>query len=103
MILSRNLDNYFAEIEQSAFSPANVVPSIEFSPDKMLHARLFAYADADRHRPGINYTSIAVNSLRNVVINNYYRDGLMTVTDNGKGLPSYEPNNFEGPWRRPHF
>ncbi|MCL5782643.1 MAG: catalase [Candidatus Thermoplasmatota archaeon] len=97
LVLNRNPDNYFAEVEQSAFSPANVVPGIEFSPDKMLQARIFAYADTDRYRLGVNYTLIPVNSPKNTPVNNYYRDGFMRVDDNGKWSVNYEPNSFSGP------
>ena len=97
LVLNKNPDNYFAEVEQSAFSPANVVPGIEFSPDKMLQARVFAYADTDRYRLGVNYTSIPVNSPKNASVSNYYRDGFMRVDDNGKGSVNYEPNSFGGP------
>ncbi len=97
LVLNKNPDNYFAEVEQSAFSPANVVPGIEFSPDKMLQARIFAYADTDRYQLGVNYTSVPVNSPKNASISNYYRDGFMRVDDNGKGFVNYEPNSFGGP------
>lgn len=96
-VLNRNPSNYFAEIEQSAFSPGNVVPGVEFSPDKMLQTRLFAYSDADRYRLGANYATIPVNVPRNTKVNTYYRDGLMAVTDNGTGEPNYEPNSTGGP------
>lgn len=97
MVLDRNPDNYFAEVEQSAFSPGNIVPGIEFSPDKMLQARTFAYADTHRYRLGVNYTSIPVNSPKNSTDRNYYRDGTMRVDDNRMGMVNYEPNSFGGP------
>ncbi len=95
--LNKNPENYFAEVEQSAFSPANVVPGISFSPDKMLQARIFAYADAHRYRLGVNYESLPVNRPRAAEVNNYQRDGHMRFDDNGGGAPNYEPNSFNGP------
>ena len=62
MELNRNPQNYFAEVEQAAFSPANVVPGISFSPDKMLQARIFAYADAHRYRLGANFERLPINA-----------------------------------------
>ena len=62
MELNRNPDNYFAEVEQAAFSPANIVPGIGFSPDKMLQGRLFSYGDAQRYRLGVNFNQIPVNA-----------------------------------------
>ena len=59
--LNRNPEHYFAEIEQSSFSPSNVVPGISFSPDKMLQAHIFAYADAQRYRVGTHYEALPVN------------------------------------------
>jgi catalase len=97
--LNRNADNYFAEIEQAAFSPSNIVPGISFSPDKMLQARIFAYADAHRHRLGTHYESIPVNQPRSQV-NHYHRDGQMNVFGGIRtGNPDafYEPNSFNGP------
>lgn len=61
MVLNRNPQNYFAEVEQAAFSPSHMVPGIEPSPDKMLQARLFSYPDTHRHRLGVNYQNIPVN------------------------------------------
>jgi len=97
MVLDRNPENYFADVEQSAFSPGNVVPGIEFSPDRMLQARLFAYADTDRYRLGVNYHLIPVNSPINSPEKNYYRDGFMRTDRNGGGSVNYEPNSFNGP------
>jgi catalase len=94
--LNRNPDNFFADVEQSAFSPSNVVPGIGFSPDKMLQARLFAYADAQRYRLGVNYHQIPVNAPRCPVFSNH-RDGGMRVDGNYGGLPHYQPNSF-GAW-----
>lgn len=96
LILNRNPDNYFAEIEQIAFSPSHMVPGIEPSPDKMLQARLFSYPDTHRHRLGPNYHQIPVNASGSPV-RNYQRDGLMTVNGNQTGAPNYFPNSFNGP------
>lgn len=97
MEMNRNPDNYFAEIEQAAFSPANVVPGISFSPCKMLQARIFSYADAHRYRLGANFESLPVNCPHAAKVNNYQRDGKMTFGDNGGSSPNYEPNSFGGP------
>ena len=94
--LNRNPENYFADVEQSAFNPANVIPGISFSPDKMLQGRLFAYGDAHRYRLGINADSIPVNAPR-CPMHNYHRDGAMRVDGNGGGAVNYEPNSFGGP------
>lgn len=93
MVLNRNPVNYFAEVEQIAFSPAHMVPGIEPSPDKMLQGRLFSYADTHRHRLGVNYQSIPVNKPLNEV-KNYQRDGNMTVSGNGGSTPNYFPNRL---------
>ena len=97
MVLDRNPSNYFAEVEQIAFSPAHLVPGIEPSPDKMLQGRLFSYSDTHRHRLGANYLQIPVNCPYHVPVKNYQRDGPMTVTDNQGGAPNYYPNSFSGP------
>ncbi len=94
--LNRNPENYFADIEQAAFNPANVVPGIGFSPDKVLQGRLFAYGDAHRYRLGANFESLPVNAPR-VKTRNYQRDGLMRSDGNGGGSVNYEPNSFDGP------
>lgn len=95
-VLNRNAENYFAEIEQAAFNPANNVPGIGFSPDKMLQGRLFAYGDAHRYRLGVNFETIPVNRPR-VEVNNYNRDGMMRIDGNGGDKVNYEPNSFNGP------
>lgn len=97
MTLDRNPQNYFAEVEQLAFSPANLVPGIEPSPDKMLQGRLFAYNDTHRHRLGANYHQIPVNCPYRARSKNYQRDGPMTVNDNQTCAPNYFPNSFSGP------
>lgn len=100
--LNRNPENYFAEVEQSAFNPANVVPGIGFSPDKMLQGRLFAYGDAQRYRLGVNHHQIPVNAPRSPV-NSYHRDGQMRVNDNAGSTVGYEPNSY-GEWQeQPNF
>jgi len=89
-VLNRNVGNYFAETEQSAFSPGNLVPGIGASPDKMLQARLIAYADAHRYRVGVNVNQLLVNAPR-CPVHHYQRDGAMAGmspafgTDNNQG------------------
>ena len=96
MELNRNPENYFAEVEQAAFSPANVVPGIGHSPDKMLQFRIVSYADAHRYRLGVNYESLPVNKPR-VEANTYYRDGKLRFDGNEGRAVNYEPNSFDGP------
>jgi catalase len=93
-VLDRNPSNYFAEIEQAAFEPSNLVPGIGPSPDKMLQGRLFAYPDAHRYRIGSNYTQLPVNAPK-APVNSYSRDGAMRY--NNPGDPVYAPNSFGGP------
>ena len=100
MELNRNPENYHAEVEQSGFSPANVVPGISHSPDKMLQFRIFSYADAHRYRLGINHDSLPVNRPR-VPVHSYHRDGQMRFDENGGGSVNYEPNSFGGPVEDP--
>ena len=102
MELNRNPGNYFSEVEQSAFSPANVVPGIGHSPDKMLQFRIVSYADAHRYRLGVNYDSLPVNRPR-CEVDTYHRDGAMRFDDNGGGSVNYEPNSFGGPAEDPRF
>ncbi|NDK98942.1 catalase [Photorhabdus bodei] len=90
--LNRNPDNYFSDVEQAAFNPANVVPGISFSPDKMLQGRLFSYGDAQRYRLGVNHHQIPVNTPR-CPFHNYHRDGAMRVDGNSGNTVTYEPNN----------
>lgn len=94
MVLNRNAENYFAEIEQVAFSPGHLIPGIEASNDKMLQGRLFSYPDTHRHRLGPNYHQIPVN--RPLKVFNQQRDGLMTINGNGGSAPNYEPNSAFG-------
>ncbi len=94
--LNRNPQNYFAEVEQAAFAPSNIVPGIGHSPDKMLQARIFSYADAHRYRLGVNHDGLPVNRPR-CPVHNYHRDGLMRSDGNSGGAVNYEPNSFGGP------
>ena len=100
--LNRNPENYFAEVEQLAFSPANVVPGISFSPDKMLQSRLFSYGDAQRYRLGVNHHQIPVNAPK-CPVNSYHRDGAMRVNANGGGISAYEPNSKGHLQEQPDF
>ncbi len=100
--LNRNPENYFAEVEQAAFNPANVVPGISFSPDKMLQGRLFSYGDAQRYRLGVNHHLIPVNKPR-CPFHSYHRDGQMRVDGNYGSYTNYEPNS-NGAWKdQPDF
>ena len=96
--LNRNPDNYFAEIEQAAFSPSNIVPGIGFSPDKVLQARIFAYADAHRYRLGTHYEALPVNAPK-CPVHHYHKDGAMRFfeTKHSNTDAYYEPNSFGGP------
>ena len=95
--LNRNPENYFAEIEQAAFSPSNKVPGIGFSPDKMLQARVFSYADAHRYRLGTHYEALPVNAPR-CPVHHYHKDGAMRFFPSNTGNPDayYEPSSFGG-------
>uniref|UniRef100_A0A914UPY7 Catalase n=1 Tax=Plectus sambesii TaxID=2011161 RepID=A0A914UPY7_9BILA len=97
LVLNRNPRNYFAEVEQSAFSPAHVVPGIEFSPDKMLQGRLFSYTDTHFHRLGTNYIQLPINCPYRARVHNTQRDGPQAFADNQAGAPNYHPNSFNGP------
>ena len=94
MILDRNPDNFFTEVEQAAFCPASLVPGIEFSADKLLQGRTFSYADTQRHRLGANYLQLTVNKPLAPVDNNQ-RDGAMQ-TGHFSGPVNYEPNTLSG-------
>ena len=89
LVLNRNPENYFAEVEQAAFSPGNLVPGIAPSPDKMLQGRLFSYHDTHRHRLGPNYHLMPVNSPKAAPESSYQRDGFMRLDANGGGGPNY--------------
>jgi len=98
MVLDRNPDNFFAETEQAAFCPANIVPGIDFSDDPLLQGRTFSYVDTQRHRlGGPNFTEIPIN--RPVVpVRNHQRDGAHRMQiDSGA---NYEPNSISGNWPR---
>ncbi|WP_454629792.1 catalase [Bradyrhizobium cenepequi] len=94
--LNRNPENYFAEVEQAALSPANIVPGIGHSPDKMLQARIYSYADAHRYRVGINADQLPVNKPR-CPMHTYHADGAMRLATNPNPDAYYEPNSFGGP------
>ena len=96
MVLNRNPENYFAEVEQAAFNPAHFVPGIGPSPDKMLQGRLFAYGDTHRYRIGVNHTQLPVNR-PHAPVNDYLRDGAMRFDGNSGREKNYEPNSFDGP------
>ena len=100
--LNRNPENYFAEVEQSAFAPALVIPGIGHSPDKMLQARILSYTDAHRYRLGVNYQDLPVNKPRCPVMH-YHRDGTMRFDGNFGGAVNYEPNSLNGPQQCPAF
>ena len=96
MVLNRNPANYFAEVEQAAFSPSHMVPGIEPSPDKMLQGRLFSYPDTHRHRLGANYTQIPINCPYAARVLTHQRDGPAAVNGNYGAAPNYFPNTVQG-------
>ncbi|MPT47537.1 MAG: catalase [Sphingobium sp.] len=100
--LNRNPENFFMDLEQSAFAPSNLIPGIGVSPDKMLQARLFNYADAQRYRLGVNYHQIPVNAARCPVMSNH-RDGTGRMDGNYGGRPHYEPNSFNQWQEQPDY
>ena len=102
LVLDRNPENYFAEVEQAAFEPRNIVPGMGFSPDKMLQARLISYPDAHRYRLGVNYDSLPVNKPQ-CPFATYNRDGAMRFDGNHGAEPNYEPNSFDGPKQDPAY
>jgi catalase len=104
MELNRNADNYFQEIELAAYSPSNVVAGISWSPDKMLQARIFSYADAHRYRLGAHYEMLPVNRAR-CPVHHYHKDGPMRFFEPLTGNPDayYEPNSFDGPAQDKRF
>lgn len=95
--LNRNPENYFADVEQAAFNPTNIVPGIGFSPDKMLQGRLFSYGDAQRYRLGVNNYQIPVNQPK-CPYHSFHRDGAMRVDGNFGSKKHYEPNSY-GEWQ----
>ncbi len=102
MTLDRMPSNYFAETEQSAFNPSNIIPGMGYSPDKMLQGRLLSYPDAHRYRIGTNYDLLPINARKNNGAN-YNRDGSMRFDGNYGDLPNYEPNSFGGPKEDPQY
>jgi catalase len=100
--LNRNPENYFAEVEQSAFSPATIVPGIGFSPDRMLQARLFSYGDAARYRLGSNHNQIPVNAPK-CPFHSFHRDGAMRVDGNLGGTIGYQPNSKDEWVEQPEY
>lgn len=102
MELNRNPENYFQDVEQAAFTPANIIPGIGFSPDRMLQARIFSYGDAQRYRLGINHHQIPVNKPR-CEVNSFHRDGAMRVDGNYGGTLGYDPNTKEEWLDQPDF
>ncbi len=102
LVLDRNPENYFAEVEQAAFEPKNIVPGMGYSPDKMLQARLISYPDAHRYRLGVNYDALPVNRPQ-CPIHTYHRDGAMRFDGNSGSAPNYEPNSLNGPAENPSY
>lgn len=100
--LNKNPENYFADVEQAAFNPANIVPGIGYSPDKMLQGRLFSYGDAQRYRLGVNHHLIPVNKAR-CPVNYYHRDGAMRVDGNFGSTVGYEPNSYDKWQEQPEY
>ncbi|AIU28338.1 catalase [Pandoraea pnomenusa] len=101
--LNRNPENYFADVEQAAFNPANVVPGIGFSPDRMLQGRLFSYGDTQRYRLGVNHSAIPVNAPKCPFHHSFHRDGAMRVDGNLGGTTNYEPNRYGAFAEQPEF
>ncbi|MBF8457506.1 catalase [Kaistella sp. G5-32] len=95
MELNEIPNNFFAHVEQSTFSPSNLISGISFSPDKMLQGRLFSYPDAHRYRVGANSHLLEVNRCP-FGFNNYQRDGAMADSSSYKDAPNYYPNSFDG-------
>ncbi|CAG4978540.1 unnamed protein product [Colias eurytheme] len=97
LVLNRNPLNFFAEVEQLAFCPCNLVPGIDGSPDKLFEGRMFSYRDTQNYRLGINHKNIKVNCPFETVARTYNRDGVAPVEYNGKDSPNYYENSFNGP------
>ena len=91
--LNQNPHNYFQDIEQAAFAPADIVDGIGYSPDKMPQGRLLSCSNAHRYRLGTNYEQIPVNRSP-LAVNNYQWDGQMRTDRNGGSNPNYFPNSF---------
>ncbi len=100
--LNRNPENYFAEVEQAALTPANLVPGVGHSPDKMLQARIFSYGDAHRYRLGVNAEQLPVNKPR-CPVHTYHADGTMKLSGPANPDAYYEPNSMNGPAEDPSF
>ena len=102
--LNRNPENYFQDVEQAAFAPTNIIPGIDFSPDKMLQGRLFSYGDAQRYRLGVNHWQIPVNSPKAATnVCPFSRDGQMRIDGNqGDGI-NYYPNSYEAHQSQPEY
>jgi catalase len=101
MVLDRNPENFFAEVEQAGFSPANLVPGIGLSPDKMLMGRIFSYHDTHLHRIGPNHEQLPINAPR-VEVHSYNKDGAMSYRHAGD-QPVYAPNSHGGPEADPEL
>jgi catalase len=93
--LNRNPENYFVDVEQAALTPANIVPGIGHSPDKMLQARVFSYGDAHRYRVGVNADQLPVNRAR-CPVHTYHADGSMRMAGHSNPDAYYEPNSVGG-------
>jgi len=103
MVLDRNPENYFQEVEQSAFSPSHLVPGIEPSLDKMLQGRLFSYPDTHIHRLGVNYNQLTINAPYATNARNQQRDGFATIHNQGRHA-NYDPNSVPGePVEKPEY
>jgi catalase len=100
--LNLNPENYFADVEQAAFTPANIVPGIGYSPDRLLQARLFSYGDAQRYRLGVNHHQIPVNKPV-CPVHSYHRDGQMRVDGNQGSRLTYEPNSYDEWQEQPEY
>lgn len=95
-------ENFFAEVEQAAFSPDNVVPGISFSPDRNVAGRLFSYGDTQRYRLGVNFNHIPVNAPK-CPFHSYHRDGAMRTDGNLGSTLSYHPNSPGGWSNQPQY
>jgi catalase len=101
--LNRNPENFFAQIEQAAFSPSNMVPGTDISPDKMLMARVFSYPDAQRNRIGANYNQLPVNQPHASEARNYQHEGSMNYKIGDAAARTYAPNSYGGPAAQPEL
>lgn len=102
--LNRNPENYFQDVEQAAFAPTNIIPGLDFSPDRMLQGRLFSYGDAQRYRLGVNHWQIPVNSAKGAAsVCPFSRDGQMRVDGNQGGGINYYPNSYEAHESQPEY